>query len=89
VAVSQNPLDLTRNERGHLGFDARPAFTANFIWDVPLMREQKGFLGRALGGWQLNGILRVNSGRRFTPAHASTDRNPYEDSGLMNAFCGT
>ncbi|MGH9939307.1 MAG: carboxypeptidase regulatory-like domain-containing protein, partial [Blastocatellia bacterium] len=86
VAVSQNPLDLTRGERGNSGFDTRHAFTANFIWDLPFMREQKGFLGRALGGWQLNGIMRVNSGRRFTPAHNRADRNPYEDAGLMNAF---
>jgi len=89
VAVSQNVLNLTSDERGNSGFDVRHAFTANFIWDLPFMREQKGIIGRLVGGWQFNGILRVQSGRPFTPTHTSTARNPYEDSAYMAAFFGS
>ncbi len=88
VAVSQNPLDLTRGERSNSGFDVRHVFTSNFLWDVPLMREQKGVLGRVLGGWQVNGVLRVNSGIRFTPTQQQAARNPYEDAGFMAGFFG-
>ncbi|HKX29855.1 MAG TPA: hypothetical protein VJ302_19345, partial [Blastocatellia bacterium] len=70
-------------------FDARHVFTANFIWDLPFMREQKGLLGRLVGGWQFNGIVRVQSGRLWTPTHTATARNPYEDNAYMAAFLGS
>ncbi len=88
IAVSQNPLDLTRAERGNSGFDARHVFTANFLWELPLMREQKGVLGRIIGGWQFNGVLLIQAGRPFTPTILSASRNPYEDSGYMTPFFG-
>jgi hypothetical protein len=89
VAVAQNPLDLTRAERGNSGFDSRHVFTANFIWDLPFMREQKGILGRILGGWQFNGIILVQDGRLFTPTQQLASRNPYEDSTFMAGFFGS
>ncbi|MFN0122151.1 MAG: carboxypeptidase regulatory-like domain-containing protein [Blastocatellia bacterium] len=88
VAVSQNPLDLTRAERGNSGFDARHVFTTNFLWEVPWMKEQKGLVGRVLGGWQVNGILLVQAGRPFTPIQNLASRNPYEDGGYMAGFFG-
>jgi outer membrane receptor protein involved in Fe transport len=89
VAVSQNPLDITRGERGNSGFDARHVFSANFLWELPFMREQKGFLGRVAGGWQVNSIFRVQGGRLFTPTQSLASRNPYEDSVFMAAFFGS
>lgn len=88
VAVSQNPLNLTRGERGNSGFDIRHVFTANWLWDVPIMKDQKGFLGRLVGGWQFNGIVRIQTGVPFTPTHQSPLRNPYEDSTFLNSFFG-
>ncbi len=87
VAVSQNPLDLTGDERGYSGFDVPHSFTANFLWELPFMREQKGWLGRIVGGWQVNGILRVQDGVRYTPTHL-VNRNPYEDNAYMATFFG-
>lgn len=87
VAVSQNPLGLTGIERGRSGFDAPHVFTGSFIWDLPFMREQKGILGRMVGGWQFNGIVRVQSGTHFTPTQL-LNRNPYEDTGFLGTFFG-
>lgn len=89
VAVSQSPLDLTRNERGYSGFDVPHSFTANLIWEIPFMRDQKGILGHILGGWQLNGIARVQNGIRWTPTMPLASRNPYEDGGFMASFFGS
>jgi outer membrane receptor protein involved in Fe transport len=86
VAVAQNPLDITRAERGNSGFDSRHVFTANFLWELPFMREQKGLLGRIAGGWQVNGIVLVQGGRPFTPIHSLASRNPYEDTSFITAF---
>jgi hypothetical protein len=89
VAVSQNPLNLTSDERGPSGFDVRHALGTSLIYHLPFMREQRGILGRIVGGWQLNMIARVQSGRRFTPTHPLTTRNPYEDVGFMAGFFGS
>jgi outer membrane receptor protein involved in Fe transport len=88
VAVAQNPLDITRSERGNSGFDIRHNASAYFIWDLPFGKEQKGFLGRLVGGWQLNGIVLLRSGRPFTPVH-TLGRNPYEDSTFLTTFIGS
>jgi outer membrane receptor protein involved in Fe transport len=85
VTVGQNPLQLTGIERARSGFDVPHSFTANFIWTMPFMKEQKGILGRIVGGWQLNGTARVQNGIRWTPTQA-LGRNPYEDSGYMAPF---
>ncbi|MFN0085622.1 MAG: carboxypeptidase regulatory-like domain-containing protein [Blastocatellia bacterium] len=88
VAVAQNPLDLTRGERGNSGFDVRHSFTANMIFSLPFFKDQRGILGRALGGWQVNGTARIQNGVWFTPTHPSPARNPYEDVTFMSTFFG-
>ncbi len=88
VAVSQNPLDLTRGERGNSGFDVRHSFTANIIYSLPFFKEQKGIIGHILGGWQLNGTARIQNGVWFTPTNRSPALNPYEDVTYMSTFFG-
>jgi hypothetical protein len=88
IAVAQNPLSITNADRSNSGFDVRHSFTANLIWELPFMREQKGILGRIIGGWQLNGTARVQNAVWFTPTHPSPARNPYEDVTFMSTFFG-
>jgi outer membrane receptor protein involved in Fe transport len=86
VAVAQNPLNLTSLEKSYSGFDVPHSFTANFIYELPFMKSQKGVLGRLVGGWQINTTMRIQNGVRFTPTHPATTRNPYEDVTYMNTF---
>ncbi len=65
--LAQNPFNVTDAERSYSGFDRRHAFSANWIWDVPGNRDQKGVVGHLLGGWQLNGTYLLASGQRYTP----------------------
>jgi hypothetical protein len=67
-AAPQNPFDINAGEKGYSGFDRRHALAMNFIWDVPAFKDQKGIVGKALGGWQLSGTYFLASGQRFTPA---------------------
>ncbi len=62
-----NPLDLKVN-RGNSNFDIRHLVNANYIWTLPVGSGKK-FLGKSnqiadlfIGGWQLTGIFRYNSG---------------------------
>jgi outer membrane receptor protein involved in Fe transport len=65
---AQNPFCINRCERGPSALDRPHAFAANFIYDFPLFKEQKGFVGHMVGGWQLNGTYILTSGATFTPS---------------------
>ncbi|PYS93476.1 MAG: hypothetical protein DMF64_04535 [Acidobacteria bacterium] len=64
---AQNPFCINRCERSLSALDRPHAFSANFIYDVPYFREQRGIVGHLLGGWQLNGTYFLTSGATFTP----------------------
>jgi len=63
----QNPFCANTCERGLSANDRTHVSTFNFIYDVPFMKEQRGILGRILGGWQINGIYYLTSGQVYTP----------------------
>ncbi len=67
-ALGANP-DNWRDRRFNYGvadFDRRHVFAATYFYDSPLFRHRGGFVGTALGGWQLSGITRVQSGPPIT-----------------------
>jgi outer membrane receptor protein involved in Fe transport len=68
-SLSQAAFDITASERGYAGFDRRHVFSINGIWDIPFYKDQKGVLGRLLGGWQINSVYLISSGRRYTIAN--------------------
>ena len=68
---AQNPFCINRCERGISAVDRPHVFTASFIYDVPYFKEQRGFVGHVLGGWQLNGTYYLTSGAAFTPSQST------------------
>ncbi len=84
VAFSQNPFDISGGERGLSAFHQKHNFTTNFLWDLPFYKEQRGTIGHLLGGFQLNGIIRMGSGRPYTPVEITGDY----DSAFDSAFSG-
>jgi Carboxypeptidase regulatory-like domain/TonB dependent receptor len=65
---AQNPFDINRGERSRSAYDRPHAFSLNFLYDFPMFKEQRGFAGKLLGGWQLNGQQVLTSGRPYTPS---------------------
>lgn len=63
---AQNPFDLTRGEKGLSGYDFPHVVGVVFIYDLPFYKNQKGILGRALGGWEVSTTYRYTSGQPFT-----------------------
>lgn len=61
------PQDINnlRAEKGPTPFDLRHNFVTDFLYEAPFLRWS-GFTGRtarlALGGWQISGVLRANTG---------------------------
>ena len=60
------PQDL-RQERGPSDFDVRHNLNVSGLWDLPLFRDRKDWVGKVLGGWQIDGILTSHTGFPWTP----------------------
>lgn len=67
TAFVVNPLDLRQN-RAESDFDVRHIINSNAIWELPFgkgrsfLGNMPGYADAILGGWQLTGIFRWNSG---------------------------
>jgi hypothetical protein len=84
VADPQRFFDSTTGERGVSAFHQKHNFVTNFSYELPFYKDQKGFVGKLLGGYQMTGILRIGSGRPYTPLQAFGTYDP----AFENAFFG-
>ncbi|MBI3652831.1 MAG: TonB-dependent receptor [Acidobacteria bacterium] len=53
-------------ERGVSLFDRTHRASFTYVYELPWMRDQKGVLGRVVGGWQIAGITTFESGAPLT-----------------------
>lgn len=65
VAVAQDSFNW-KADRGRSTYDRPHRFTVNGVYEVPFFREQKGFVGKVLGGWQASPFLTFQSGAAYT-----------------------
>jgi hypothetical protein len=89
VAISQNPLDYIYAEHGLSGQDIPKAWKLSFSEELPFYRNQRGVVGRLLGGWGLAGNYLIMSGQPYTPAQRYLAGNAgatWMDSAFNNAF---
>jgi hypothetical protein len=61
---AQNPDDR-KGDRGPGDFDRRHRWVTSYLYELPFFRS-KSFAARLLGGWELGGILTLQSGDPFT-----------------------
>lgn len=94
IADPENPFDTTGGERGLSAFHQKHNFTANFIYELPFYKDQKGFVGKLLGGYQVTGIIRLGSGRPYTPQNilgnydAAFDSAFFSGAGPLRPYSG-
>jgi hypothetical protein len=50
---------LSQNDRTHRG-------VFSYVYEIPFMKDQRGFLGHLLGGFQLSGVTSFESGTPYT-----------------------
>jgi hypothetical protein len=60
----QDPDDIER-ERALSSHDLRHLFTSNITYDLPFGAGMGGVAGQLIKGWQLNGLISLNSGLPF------------------------
>jgi hypothetical protein len=70
VAVAQDSFNLAA-DKGRSAYDRPHRVTGNFVWELPFMRDQQGFAGKILGGWQIASFFTAQSGAPFTPLNGS------------------
>jgi hypothetical protein len=57
----------SRASRGLSDFDRRHRFVASGVYELPFFAHAQGITGQALGGWEISGVLTLQSGLPFTP----------------------
>ncbi len=70
IAVAQDSYNR-RSDRARSSFDRPHRLAGNFVYELPYFRDQKGFTGHVLGGWQINSQFSLQSGSPFTPLNGS------------------
>ena len=62
-----NDQNIARDSRGLGDFDRRHRFVGSFVYQLPFFAHSEGMTGRALGGWEVSGVVTIQSGLPFTP----------------------
>jgi hypothetical protein len=70
IALAQDPYNRAL-DRGRSSYDRPLRLAGNAVYEIPFFREQRGFVGHVLGGWQLNAFLNFQSGAPFSPLNGS------------------
>jgi hypothetical protein len=74
----ENWRDLHYNY-GELSIDRKHAFVATVVWQLPTFRDKNIFLREAVGGIQVTGVVRVQSGPYWTIQGNTTTGNRRAD----------
>ncbi|HVZ83960.1 MAG TPA: carboxypeptidase regulatory-like domain-containing protein [Terracidiphilus sp.] len=81
AARSTDSYDL-RMDYGPSTANTPQIFEANYIYDLPFFKQQHGFEGKLLGGWELSGITSMVSGQSFS---VSQTYDPFNPAGSNNS----
>jgi hypothetical protein len=64
-SAPQNSYNI-EPEYGRSAYDRHDILTVDAIWELPWMRDQRGLMGHALGGWEVSGLYSLNAGLPLT-----------------------
>jgi len=70
---ASNPFNI-KKDYARSDFDVRHRFTTSFVYQIPSPVKSNSFAKALIGGWQVNGILTLQSGLPFTVL-AGVDRS--------------
>ena len=88
--IPQNPFDPNNGERGISAESYPNVFTTYVVYELPWKNKNtQGFVGRLLGGWELSGTHRYQTGVAVTPVQNTNNGDPYCDSSFNNNFIGS
>ena len=84
--IAQNPLNTNLGERGVSGNSYPNIWGIQLTYTEPWFHEQRGILGRLLGGYMLNGFYQFNGGQSYNPLQVATT---VQSSAVLSDIAGT
>ena len=84
--IAQNPLNTNLGERGVSGNSYPNIWGIQLTYAEPWFHEQRGILGRLLGGYMLNGFYQYNGGQTYNPLQVATTA---QSSAVLSDIAGT
>jgi hypothetical protein len=83
----QNIYDLGK-EYGRAADDRKQVLMVDGVYELPWMRDQRGVVGHAIGGWEVSGILALNSGLPLTISESAayTINYTYQGTAYTGAY---
>jgi hypothetical protein len=75
LAIIPTILGGERNERAVSLFDRTHRASITYVYALPFMREQRGFAGRVLGGWEVSGVTTFETGTPYTVTNGQDSNN--------------
>lgn len=81
IAIAQDSFNLEA-DRARSTYDRPHRLTGNVVYEFPFFREQRGAVGRLLGGFQVTSFFTFQSGAPFTPLNGADPR------GALNGIDG-
>jgi hypothetical protein len=81
-------------DRGNCDQDIRHRNVLSYIYELPLFKDQRGFAGKILGGWQISGVTVLQTGTPFNITEptdrslsgAGSDRPDWVGTGELEFF---
>jgi len=94
IAFAQNPLDYKKGEHALSGLDTPYNWTASFAESIPFHKDQRGLVGKVLGGWGIAGTYYIAAGQPYTPYqyyfnYVTTTSEPVVDAAFNTTAIGT
>jgi hypothetical protein len=67
----QSTYNFNKGEYGPGTYDRKQVFNLNFVYQIPVFTQQKGLVGKTLGGWQASAIAQYYTGLPYTVTNGS------------------
>ena len=87
LEFSQNPLNTNTAERGVSGISYPNVLAFGFVYQVPQLVHENGFLAKLANGYSINTIYGYNSGQPFTPFQGFQPNPTNPDTILGGTYC--
>ena len=79
-----NPFNL-KYDKGSGALDRRHILSANYVYNLPILRNNHGFVGSLLGGWELAGVATAEMGTIIANQGPGLSL-PYDPIGLGGGY---
>ncbi len=65
-SYAQNPFNTNQAERANSGIDFPTLVGVALTYELPFAKGQNGFIGKVMGGWEVNTTYRYSTGQPYT-----------------------